>query len=74
MADKHHSFQVARRASSEIGEEGKEFMAAALLHDIGKLESGFTTFGRVLQLWFVYFSRWEKWKNGLKKIEVYDDD
>ena len=46
-ADKQHSFQVARQAASEIGEEGKEFLAAALLHDIGKLESGFTIFGRV---------------------------
>ena len=64
MADKRHSFQVARRASSEIGEEGKEFMAAALLHDIGKLESGFTTFGRVfatLVCLFFPLGKMEKW-------------
>ena len=47
MADRHHSYQVAKQADSEIGEHEKEFIAAALLHDIGKLESGFGTFGRV---------------------------
>tara|TARA_B100001250_G_scaffold399321_1_gene408599 strand:- start:1524 stop:2045 length:522 start_codon:yes stop_codon:yes gene_type:complete len=72
-ADKDHSFRVAKQAESEIGEKGKEFMAAALLHDIGKLESRFTTFGRVFAtLWCLFFpfrkmEKWEERTKGLRR-------
>ncbi|MFL3012117.1 MAG: HDIG domain-containing metalloprotein [Acidimicrobiales bacterium] len=71
MADRHHSFQVAKQAESEIGEEGKEFIAAALLHDIGKLESGFGTFGRVfatLCCFLFPIRKMEKWSERTKGL------
>jgi hypothetical protein len=42
-ADRRHSVAVARRI-----DRGPETIAAALLHDVGKVESGLGTFGRVL--------------------------
>lgn len=43
--DRRHAIGVARRALHERSEPG--MAAAALLHDVGKLESGLGTFGRV---------------------------
>jgi len=71
MADRHHSYQVAKQADSEIGEHGKEFIAAALLHDIGKLESGFGTFGRVfatLCCFLFPLRKMEKWSERTKGL------
>ena len=64
LADKSHSFQVAKQTQSLIGDREKVFIAAALLHDIGKLESGFGTFGRVfatLVCLFFPLGKMEKW-------------
>src|SRR5439155_19397161 len=41
--DRRHSSAVARRAGGP-----EEVSAAALLHDVGKVEAGLGTFGRVL--------------------------
>tara|TARA_B100000029_G_scaffold116149_1_gene108910 strand:+ start:2189 stop:2725 length:537 start_codon:yes stop_codon:yes gene_type:complete len=65
LADQSHSFQVAKQTQSLIGGQEKSFIAAALLHDIGKLESGFGTFGRVFATVFCFFyppTRMEKWQ------------
>jgi putative nucleotidyltransferase with HDIG domain len=47
VADRRHSIEVARRFES-MGQWTREEMAGALLHDIGKLESGLGTWMRVL--------------------------
>ena len=56
-ADRRHAIGVARRASALArppgpgpaggGEPTREFVAAALLHDVGKIESDLGTIGRV---------------------------
>ena len=46
-ADRRHSIEVARRFSAEMGESERDDMAAALLHDIGKLACELGTFSRV---------------------------
>ena len=45
--DKRHSIEVARRFAEDVGETSRDDMAAALLHDVGKLCSGLGTFARV---------------------------
>jgi hypothetical protein len=44
--DRRHSILVARRFESQ-GPWSRDEIAGALLHDVGKLESGLGTFGRV---------------------------
>jgi hypothetical protein len=49
-ADRRHAVGVARRAAALLGGEAaadRPVLAAALLHDVGKLEAGLGTFGRV---------------------------
>ncbi len=46
-ADRRHSIVVARRFEAS-GEWSRDEMAAALLHDIGKIDAGLGTFGRVV--------------------------
>ncbi len=47
--DRRHSVLVARTVESRLGDEAtKPILAAALLHDIGKLDSGLRTWGRVV--------------------------
>jgi hypothetical protein len=50
-ADRRHGIAVARRAGAALGggrDVDRAVIAAALLHDAGKVESGLGTFGRVL--------------------------
>lgn len=48
-ADRRHALGVARRAEAALGAEAtRPVMAAALLHDVGKVESGLGTYGRVM--------------------------
>jgi len=47
VADRRHSIAVARRFQSLGGPWSREEIAGALLHDIGKLESGLGTLSRV---------------------------
>jgi len=48
-SDRRHVIGVARRVEQALGEEAtRPVLAAALLHDIGKLESGLGTYGRVV--------------------------
>jgi HD domain len=46
-ADRRHALRVAQRFEQMRGSPSREELAAALLHDIGKLDSGLGTFGRV---------------------------
>lgn len=47
--DRRHAVGVARRVASALGEDAtRPVIAAALLHDVGKIESGFGVWGRVL--------------------------
>jgi HD domain len=46
--DRRHAIGVARDVTTLLGETpGREVSAAALLHDVGKVESGYGTFSRV---------------------------
>ena len=48
-ADRRHSIAVARRVQAALGERAtREVVAAALLHDVGKLDAGFGTYRRVI--------------------------
>lgn len=47
--DQRHLVVVARRVESTLGDEaGRPALAAALLHDVGKLASRLGTYGRVI--------------------------
>jgi hypothetical protein len=46
--DRRHAAGVAREVERRLGDAAtRPVLAAALLHDVGKVESGFGTFGRV---------------------------
>ncbi len=48
-ADRRHAAGVARRVEHSLGEEAvRPVIAAALLHDVGKVVCGLGTFGRVV--------------------------
>ena len=48
-ADRRHAAGVARRVEVALGDEAsRPVLAAALLHDVGKTESGLSTYGRVI--------------------------
>lgn len=47
-ADRRHAVSVARRVGQELGDTAtRPVLAAALLHDVGKVEAGLGTLGRV---------------------------
>jgi hypothetical protein len=48
-ADRRHAIGVAHRVERALGHEAtRPVLAAALLHDVGKVESGLGTYGRVI--------------------------
>jgi len=47
VADRRHSITVARRFEAS-GQWSRDEIAGALLHDVGKIDSGLGTFGRVV--------------------------
>ena len=47
-ADRRHAVAVARRVESVLGQPGRPVLAAALLHDVGKVDSGLGTLTRVV--------------------------
>lgn len=48
-ADRRHAVGVAERVERALGHEAtRPVLAAALLHDVGKIESGLGTYGRVV--------------------------
>ena len=47
--DRRHSYGVARDVERALGHEAtRPVLAAALLHDVGKLDAGLRTYGRVV--------------------------
>ncbi|WP_116998412.1 HD domain-containing protein [Desertimonas flava] len=48
VADRRHSIEVARRLVASRPSAVRDEVAAALLHDVGKVRSGLGTFGRVV--------------------------
>ncbi len=47
--DRRHAAMVAREVERALGHEAaRPILAAALLHDVGKIESGLRTYGRVV--------------------------
>jgi hypothetical protein len=46
--DRRHSLQVTRRFQTLRPDASRAELAAAMLHDVGKLDSGLGTFGRVV--------------------------
>lgn len=46
-ADQKHAVGVARLVAEQVGDDAVPVLAAALLHDVGKIEAGLGTFGRV---------------------------
>lgn len=46
--DRRHSILVARRFQLDVTEPARDETAAALLHDVGKIECELGTFGRVI--------------------------
>ena len=46
--DRRHSIEVARRFAALRAGASREGLAGALLHDVGKLDSGLGTWGRVV--------------------------
>ena len=47
--DRRHAAAVARDVERSLGHEAtRPILAAALLHDVGKIESGLRTYGRVI--------------------------
>jgi hypothetical protein len=48
-ADRRHAVGVARRVERQLGDRAtRPVLAAALLHDVGKIDSGLGTYGRVI--------------------------
>mgnify|MGYP001140998844 CR=1 FL=1 len=48
-ADQRHVIGVARRVQADLaGDATRPVLAAALLHDVGKLDAGLGTYGRVI--------------------------
>lgn len=48
VADRRHSIEVARRFVARRPGATRDEVAGALLHDVGKIEAGLGTFGRVV--------------------------
>lgn len=58
--DQRHSIEVARAVAAELPEAPQPVMAAALMHDVGKVQSGFRTPARVVATLF-----WSVFDDGL---------
>ncbi|MCE9621628.1 MAG: hypothetical protein K8R99_04710 [Actinomycetia bacterium] len=48
LQDRRHSIVVARRFAAPVTDATRAEIAGALLHDVGKTQSGLGTFGRVV--------------------------
>ena len=61
-ADRKHSVGVARLVAEQVGEDDRAILAAALLHDVGKVDADLGTFGRVAAT-LVGRSRGARWRD-----------
>lgn len=61
-ADRKHAAGVARLVAARVGEDDRAVLAAALLHDVGKVEADLGTFGRVAAT-LVGRARGRRWRD-----------
>ena len=76
--DRRHSVVVARRVERSLGHEaGREVLAAALLHDVGKSVSGLRTYGRVIATVSAAIAghhmayRWSQTRGFVRRVGLY---
>lgn len=76
--DRRHAVGVARRVERALGIEAtRPVLAAALLHDVGKIESGLGTYGRVIATLSAkaagpeMASTWRKQRGFARKVGLY---
>lgn len=71
-ADRRHAVGVARRTVDELGESAtRPVVAAALLHDVGKVESGFGPWRRAIATVVGFVAghdRAERWRTGREPL------
>jgi hypothetical protein len=77
-ADRRHAVGVARRAERALGvEAAPPVLAAALLHDVGKVAAGLGTYGRVIATVAGMAAgrdmaaRWERRRGMTRKVGLY---
>jgi hypothetical protein len=77
-ADRRHAVGVAERVERALGHEAtRPVLAAALLHDVGKIESGLGTYGRVVATLSAkaagrgMASTWRKQRGYARKVGLY---
>ena len=77
-ADRRHAVGVAERVERALGHEAtRPVLAAALLHDVGKVESGLGTYGRVVATLSAkaagrsMASTWRKQRGYARKVGLY---
>jgi hypothetical protein len=72
-ADRRHAVGVARRTVAELGEDAtRPIVAAALLHDVGKVESGFGPWRRAIATVLGFLgghARAERWRTGRPPLD-----
>lgn len=76
--DRRHAVVVARRVERALGQEAtRPVLAAALLHDVGKIESGLRTYGRVIATLsgrvggYETADRWRKGRGFTRRVGLY---
>ena len=76
--DRRHAVAVAERVERALGHEAtRPVIAAALLHDVGKVESGLRTYGRVVATLSAKVagpemaSTWRKQRGYARKVGLY---
>lgn len=77
-ADRRHAVGVARRVERSLGHEAtRPVLAASLLHDIGKTESGLGTYGRVVATLSAKVAghgmadRWQRGRGFTRRVGLY---
>ena len=76
--DRRHAIGVAERVERALGNEAtRPVLAAALLHDVGKVESGLRTYGRVVATLSAKVAGpgmapvWQKQRGYARKVGLY---
>ena len=76
--DRRHAVEVAERVERALGHEAtRPVLAAALLHDVGKIESGLRTYGRVVATLSAKVAgpemapTWQKQRGYARKVGLY---
>jgi hypothetical protein len=77
-ADRRHAVGVAQRVERALGHEAtRPVLAAALLHDVGKTESGLGTYGRVVATLSAKVAghdmaaRWQRGRGFTRRVGLY---